>query len=135
MVPTGDLIVRNVDSADAAHAFQCRTVHRLTGETTVSAPARIIISTGRKKRDHTEKKAQFIPYPLGGLDCGYEEYHFFLFVNFVTICNHMSLLSIVVHSWLSWNHANPSLRCYSQIHSRVHQSLIDGINTSISTTS
>ena len=52
MVPTGDLIVRNVDSSDEAHAFQCRTVRRLTGETTVSSPAKITISKGERKESN-----------------------------------------------------------------------------------
>lgn len=44
LTASGDLYVSNVVSADSARTYQCKTLHRLTGETRLSSPGRIIVT-------------------------------------------------------------------------------------------
>ena len=45
MTPDGELLVLNVTPQDGHSRFQCRTLHKLTGESQLShTPARIIVS-------------------------------------------------------------------------------------------
>ena len=45
MLPTGELLVFSVTSADAHFSYRCRTVHRVTGDTVESSSyARLVVS-------------------------------------------------------------------------------------------
>lgn len=47
MLPSGELQIRNVNKEDGEKTYQCRTKHRLTGETKLSATAGKLVITGK----------------------------------------------------------------------------------------
>ena len=46
VLPSGELQIRNVSPADGFKTYKCRTKHRLTGETKLSATAGKLVITG-----------------------------------------------------------------------------------------
>jgi hypothetical protein len=44
LLPTGELLVHNLDYSDQFPAFTCRTMHRLTRQVVVSSPANVRIT-------------------------------------------------------------------------------------------
>ncbi|GAB6033413.1 Down syndrome cell adhesion molecule-like protein 1 [Chamberlinius hualienensis] len=44
VTPSGDLYVNQVTLADSHETFHCKTVHRLSGETRLSSPAKIVVT-------------------------------------------------------------------------------------------
>ena len=55
VLPSGELHIRDVAPEDGYKSYRCRTKHRLTGETRLSATAGRLVVTGESK------KADFIP--------------------------------------------------------------------------
>ena len=47
VLPSGELQIRNVNKEDGEKTYQCRTKHRLTGETKLSATAGKLVITGK----------------------------------------------------------------------------------------
>ena len=47
VLPSGELQIRNVSAEDGFKTYKCRTKHRLTGETKLSATAGRLVITGR----------------------------------------------------------------------------------------
>ena len=47
VLPSGELQIRNVNKEDGKKTYQCRTKHRLTGETKLSATAGKLVITGK----------------------------------------------------------------------------------------
>jgi hypothetical protein len=45
-LPSGELQIRNVSPEDGFKTYKCRTKHRLTGETKLSATAGRLVITG-----------------------------------------------------------------------------------------
>lgn len=45
VLPSGELQIRNVNKEDGKKTYQCRTKHRLTGETKLSATAGKLVIT------------------------------------------------------------------------------------------
>lgn len=50
MLPSGELHIRDVGPEDGYKSYQCRTKHRLTGETRLSATKGRLVITGESKR-------------------------------------------------------------------------------------
>lgn len=50
MLPSGELHIRDVGPEDGYKTYQCRTKHRLTGETRLSATKGRLVITGESKR-------------------------------------------------------------------------------------
>ena len=46
VLPSGELQIRNVSPEDGFKTYKCRTKHRLTGETKLSATAGRLVITG-----------------------------------------------------------------------------------------
>ncbi|XP_042237806.1 Down syndrome cell adhesion molecule-like protein Dscam2 isoform X43 [Homarus americanus] len=62
VLPSGELHIRSVSSEDGFKSYKCRTVHRLTQETRLSATAgRLVISAATTS---TAPKLQEIPFPV-----------------------------------------------------------------------
>ena len=53
VLPSGELQIRNVSAEDGFKTYKCRTKHRLTGETKLSATAGRLVITG--KQAHSSK--------------------------------------------------------------------------------
>jgi len=49
MVPSGELLIERVNGNDSSSSFQCRTVNRLTGETTLSANAHTLLLLNQER--------------------------------------------------------------------------------------
>lgn len=49
VLPSGELQIRNVSPEDGSKTYKCRTKHRLTGETKLSATAGRLVITGKIK--------------------------------------------------------------------------------------
>ena len=49
VLPSGELQIRNVSAEDGFKTYKCRTKHRLTGETKLSATAGRLVITGRQE--------------------------------------------------------------------------------------
>jgi len=47
VLPSGELHIRDVTPEDGFKTFRCRTKHRLTGETKLSATAGRLVITGK----------------------------------------------------------------------------------------
>ena len=47
VLPSGELQIRNVSAEDGFKTYKCRTKHRLTGETKLSATAGRLVITGK----------------------------------------------------------------------------------------
>ena len=47
VLPSGELQIRNVSPEDGEKTYRCRTKHRLTGETKLSATAGKLVITGK----------------------------------------------------------------------------------------
>ncbi|KAJ9598445.1 hypothetical protein L9F63_010889, partial [Diploptera punctata] len=47
LLPTGELLVHNVEFSDQFPSFRCRTMHRLTRQVVVSSPANVRITEHR----------------------------------------------------------------------------------------
>jgi hypothetical protein len=47
VLPSGELQIRNVSPDDGFKTYKCRTKHRLTGDTKLSATAGKLVITGR----------------------------------------------------------------------------------------
>ena len=47
VLPSGELQIRNVSPEDGEKTYKCRTKHRLTGETKLSATAGKLVITGK----------------------------------------------------------------------------------------
>ena len=47
VLPSGELQIRNVVKEDGDKTYKCRTKHRLTGETKLSATAGRLVITGK----------------------------------------------------------------------------------------
>lgn len=47
MLPTGELLVFSVTSADAHSSYRCRTVHHVTGDTVESSSYAHLMVTGK----------------------------------------------------------------------------------------
>lgn len=47
VLPSGELQIRNVTADDGFKTYKCRTKHRLTGETKLSATAGKLVITGK----------------------------------------------------------------------------------------
>ena len=47
VLPSGELQIRNVSPEDGFKTYKCRTKHRLTGETKLSATAGRLVITGK----------------------------------------------------------------------------------------
>ena len=47
VLPSGELQIRNVNKEDGKKTYQCRTKHRLTGDTKLSATAGKLVITGK----------------------------------------------------------------------------------------
>ncbi len=52
VLPSGELQIRNVSPDDGFKTYKCRTKHRLTGETKLSATAGKLVITGRTTSDN-----------------------------------------------------------------------------------
>lgn len=50
VLPSGELHIRDVGPEDGYKTYQCRTKHRLTGETRLSATKGRLVITGESKR-------------------------------------------------------------------------------------
>ena len=50
VLPSGELQIRNVSAEDGFKTYKCRTKHRLTGETKLSATAGRLVITGKVYR-------------------------------------------------------------------------------------
>ena len=48
VLPSGELQIRNVSAEDGFKTYKCRTKHRLTGETKLSATAGRLVITGKQ---------------------------------------------------------------------------------------
>ena len=59
VLPSGELQIRNVNKEDGKKTYQCRTKHRLTGETKLSATAGKLVITGKTYLS-TNNKIQMI---------------------------------------------------------------------------
>jgi hypothetical protein len=56
VLPSGELHIRDVAPEDGYKSYRCRTKHRLTGETRLSATAGRLVVTGESKEaDFTQK--------------------------------------------------------------------------------
>ena len=49
VLPSGELQIRNVSPEDGFKTYKCRTKHRLTGETKLSATAGRLVITGKEQ--------------------------------------------------------------------------------------
>lgn len=49
VLPSGELHIRDVGPEDGYKSYQCRTKHRLTGETRLSATKGRLVITGKSK--------------------------------------------------------------------------------------
>ncbi|KAG8228353.1 hypothetical protein J437_LFUL006804 [Ladona fulva] len=47
MLPSGELLIRNVDESDKYRTYQCRAVNRLTGNTLLSVGRARFMVTGK----------------------------------------------------------------------------------------
>ena len=50
VLPSGELQIRNVSAEDGFKTYKCRTKHRLTGETKLSATAGRLVITGKSEK-------------------------------------------------------------------------------------
>lgn len=50
MLPSGELHIRDVGPEDGYKSYQCRTKHRLTGETRLSATKGRLVITGEPEK-------------------------------------------------------------------------------------
>ena len=57
VLPSGELQIRNVSPDDGFKTYKCRTKHRLTGETKLSATAGKLVITGRTDRIQLKQQA------------------------------------------------------------------------------
>ena len=55
VLPSGELHIRDVAPEDGYKSYRCRTKHRLTGETRLSATAGRLVVTGESKEDFIQK--------------------------------------------------------------------------------
>ena len=60
VLPSGELQIRNVSAEDGFKTYKCRTKHRLTGETKLSATAGRLVITG-KQAHCTRQSGPWIP--------------------------------------------------------------------------
>ena len=58
VLPSGELQIRNVSPDDGFKTYKCRTKHRLTGETKLSATAGKLVITGRTDRIQLKQQAK-----------------------------------------------------------------------------
>ena len=54
VLPSGELQIRNVSAEDGFKTYKCRTKHRLTGETKLSATAGRLVITGKSEKKYAE---------------------------------------------------------------------------------
>lgn len=54
MLPSGELHIRDVGPEDGYKSYQCRTKHRLTGETRLSATKGRLVITGKVNSFYTK---------------------------------------------------------------------------------
>ncbi|XP_055378995.1 cell adhesion molecule Dscam2 isoform X4 [Condylostylus longicornis] len=47
LLPTGELLIHDLDYSDRTHPFRCRTMHRLTRQVVMSSPAKVRITDHR----------------------------------------------------------------------------------------
>ena len=50
VLPSGELQIRNVSPEDGFKTYKCRTKHKLTGETKLSATAGRLVITGKSAK-------------------------------------------------------------------------------------
>jgi len=55
VLPSGELHIRDVGPEDGYKTYQCRTKHRLTGETRLSATKGRLVITGESKRESVSR--------------------------------------------------------------------------------
>ena len=56
VLPSGELQIRNVSAEDGFKTYKCRTKHRLTGETKLSATAGRLVITGKLRFSISNKE-------------------------------------------------------------------------------
>lgn len=59
VLPSGELHIKEVGPEDGYKSYQCRTKHRLTGETRLSATKGRLVITGKYSDFHSMKINQF----------------------------------------------------------------------------
>ena len=64
VLPSGELQIRNVNKEDGEKTYQCRTKHRLTGETKLSATAGKLVITGKTNMHIFKRKENNITINL-----------------------------------------------------------------------
>lgn len=58
VLPSGELQIRNVSPEDGTKTYKCRTKHRLTGETKLSATAGRLVITGKIEPNYLRKRGE-----------------------------------------------------------------------------
>lgn len=59
VLPSGELHIRDVGPEDGYKTYQCRTKHRLTGETRLSATKGRLVITGKSKSRRSQSLDNF----------------------------------------------------------------------------
>lgn len=64
VLPSGELHIRDVSPEDGYKSYRCRTKHRLTGETRLSATAGRLVVTGELPERPTQVLIHFFSQPV-----------------------------------------------------------------------
>ena len=62
VLPSGELQIRNVSAEDGFKTYKCRTKHRLTGETKLSATAGRLVITGKQAHSSKAEWSMVVSY-------------------------------------------------------------------------